>query len=358
MNSKPKNSQSPSASELIRHPMSLRRLRSRPQVRGLTREVVLTVDKMIQPLFVVEGISKKEPIPGLSGASGMGTFRDTPDSLLRQIESDLKQGVRSFLLFGVPQKKDHFKPGSDYFDFNFTSQQIFEIKKRFGSDVFLSVDVCLCSYTSHGQCGVLNDQLDHVLNSETVEQLAQCGLEYAQAGADCVAPSDMMDGRIAAIRDALDSQELFNTLIMSYSAKFHSGYYGPFRVAADSAPKGEVRLKDRATYQIEPSNVTDAIRSSERDLAEGADILMVKPGLPYLDVIHQLSHSIPAPWAVYEVSGEYAAIEILSEQGLMRRERAHLEAWTAFARAGAQIIITYGARHAKSWIESQSGENA
>jgi porphobilinogen synthase len=238
------------------------------------------------------------------------------------------------------------------FDYSFTAKQITAIKNRFGSDLFLSVDVCLCSYTSHGHCGILNDSMDHVINDKTVDALAECALAYAQAGADCVAPSDMMDGRIHAIREILTKNKLEQTLLMSYSAKFHSGFYGPFRVAADSAPKGEVKLKDRATYQIDPANPSDAYRCSVRDAEEGADILMVKPGLPYLDVIKDLTSKIPLPWAVYEVSGEYAAIELMAEQNLINRERAHLEAWTAFFRAGANMVITYGARNANEWLKN------
>jgi len=320
--------------------MNYRRTRLTPALRNLTKEVVISPEKLIQPLFAVEGLSKKEIIPGLTGV-----YRETETSLLQQVESDLEKGVKSFLLFGVPgHKADH------QFDYSFTSNQIAAIKKRFGNDVFLSVDVCLCSYTSHGHCGILNDSMDHVINDQTVQALAESALSYAQAGADCVAPSDMMDGRIRAIREILAKNKLDQTLLMSYSAKFHSGFYGPFRVAADSAPKGEVKLKDRATYQIDPANPSDAYRSSMRDMEEGADILMVKPGLPYLDVIKDLTTKIPMPWAVYEVSGEYAAIELMAEQNLINRERAHLEAWTAFFRAGANMVITYGARNAREWL--------
>jgi porphobilinogen synthase len=329
--------------------LSLRRLRLSPHIRSLTREITLTPEKMMQPLFVVEGIREREIIPGLSGTKTDGTHRDTPTTLLKQIEHDLESGVKRFLLFGVPTHKH-----THQFSYEFTANQIAQIKKRFGNDVFLAVDVCLCSYTSHGQCGILNDSLDHVENTASVQALANCALAYAQAGADCVAPSDMMDGRIAAIRNALDQNRLDSTLLMSYSAKFHSSYYGPFRVEADSAPKGEVKLKDRATYQIDPGHPNDALRSSLRDVEEGADLLMVKPGLPYLDVLANLSKEIPLPWAVYEVSGEYAAVELMAEKGLMNRERAHLEAWTAFARAGAEIIITYGARHAHEWIKNHA----
>lgn len=324
--------------------LSLRRLRQSPAIRDLVREHRVTVDQLIQPYFVVDGISKREPIPGLTG-----TWRDTPESLLKQIDSDLEAGVKKILLFGVPSDKK-----TSGFDHSFTSKQIAAIKKRFGSDVFVSVDVCLCSSTTHGQCGLLTLEGDHVENASTVAELARAATEYARAGADCVAPSDMMDGRIAAIRTSLDQAKLERTLIMSYSAKFHSKFYGPFRVAADSAPKGATTLKDRATYQIDPGSPRDALASSLRDAEEGADILMVKPGLPYLDVLADLSRQIPKPWAVYEVSGEFAAIELMAQQGLINAPAAHLEAWTAFVRAGASMIITYGARSAKIWLEQNS----
>lgn len=323
--------------------LSNRRTRLSPIVRNLTREVVVSVDKLMQPLFVVEGIKDREVIPGLTAV-----YRDTPTTLLKQVEKDLENGVKSFLLFGVPSAKSE-----NNFNVDFTSNQLAALKKRFGHDIFLSVDVCLCSSTTHGHCGILNDATDHVINDQTVASLAKAALEYAQAGADCVAPSDMMDHRIRAIRETLDAHQLEKTLIMSYSAKFNSGFYGPFRVAADSAPKGEMKIKDRATYQIDPGNPSDAYRCSIRDAEEGADILMVKPGLPYLDVIKDLTSQIPLPWAVYEVSGEFAAIELMAEKDLINRERAHLESWTAFFRAGAQIVITYGARSAKEWLQRQ-----
>jgi porphobilinogen synthase len=324
--------------------LSLRRLRQNPLIRDLVREHRVSVDQLVQPYFVVDGISAREPIPGITG-----TWRDTPSSLLKQIESDLEAGVNKILLFGVPSEKK-----LDSFNYSFTTKQIAAIKKRFGNDVFVSVDVCLCSSTTHGQCGIVNPEGDHIVNSATVAELARAATEYAQAGADCVAPSDMMDGRIGAIRASLDQAGLERTLLMSYSAKFHSKFYGPFRVAADSAPKGGTSLKDRATYQIDPGSPRDALASSLRDAEEGADILMVKPGLPYLDVLADLSHQIPKPWAVYEVSGEFAAIELMAAQGLVNGPAAHVESWTAFVRAGASMIITYGARRAKLWLEQNS----
>jgi porphobilinogen synthase len=331
--------------------LSLRRLRQSPLVRELVREHRVSVEQLMQPHFVVEGIGAREEIPGLTG-----TYRETPDTLLAQVEKDLKVGANKILLFGVPgAKKTHG------FDPSFTAGQIAALKKRFGHDLLVAVDVCLCSSTTHGQCGVLTSESDHVDNHATVEELAKAAVAYAQAGADCVAPSDMMDGRVGAIRRALDqesrkagSARLERTLLMSYSAKFHSKFYGPFRVAADSAPKGGTSLKDRATYQIDPGSPRDALASSLRDAEEGADILMVKPGMPYLDVLADLSARIPKPWAVYEVSGEFAAIELMAKQGLVNGPAAHVEAWTSFSRAGASIIITYGARFAREWLSQSS----
>jgi porphobilinogen synthase len=318
----------------------LRRLRQDAHIRALTREVRPVAEQFIQPLFVVEDLDARDEVPGLTGV-----YRDTPASLLKQIEADLKSGVSKFLLFGVPAGKQ-----AQDVDWSFTAGQIDAIKRHFGADLWLSVDVCLCSSTPHGHCGVLNPEGDHVDNRASVRELAAAAAAYATAGADCVAPSDMMDGRIGAIRQALEDADRDRTLLMSYAAKFHSNFYGPFRVAADSAPKEASKLTDRASYQIDPARPGDALLSVERDVAEGADILMVKPGLPYLDILADLSRQFPQPWAVYEVSGEYAAIELLAQHGLTNRIGAHREAWTALVRAGASMIISYGARHAREWL--------
>ena len=320
--------------------ISLRRLRQDPHIRSLTREVRPNAEQFIQPLFVVEDLPQREEVPGLTGV-----YRDSPESLLRQIDDDLKAGVSKFLLFGVPTHKH-----THDIDWSFTAGQVAAIKRRFGSDVWLALDVCLCSSTPHGHCGVLNPEGDHLDNLASVKELAAAAAAYATAGADCVAPSDMMDGRIGAIRHALEAAGRDRTLLMSYSAKFHSNFYGPFRVAADSAPKQVSKLSDRSSYQIDPSRPADALLSVERDVAEGADILMVKPGLPYLDILADLSRQFPQPWAVYEVSGEYAGIELLAQAGLTNRVGAHVEAWTALLRAGASMIISYGARHAREWL--------
>ncbi len=336
-------------SKIKSSPLTLRRLRQNSHVRALTRQHRVSVEQLIQPHFVVEGLKDRQAIPGLTGV-----YRENTETLLKQIESDLKVGANKLLLFPVPAEKAQAQfPQSklSQSQYDFASDQIAAIKKRFGNDLWLSVDVCLCSTTNHGHCGILNEAGDHLDNGSTVSELARAAAQYAQAGADCVAPSDMMDGRIGAIREALDAKQDEKTLVMSYAAKFHSKFYGPFRLAADSAPKGENRLKDRATYQIDPGNFKDALASALRDEQEGADILMVKPGLPYLDILQSLSQEILKPWAVYEVSGEYASVELMAKEGLIAGPEAHLEAWTAFVRSGASMIITYGARNAQEWLK-------
>jgi porphobilinogen synthase len=288
-------------------------------------------------------MASPEPVPGLPGV-----YRETSSSLLRCIEKDLGSGVRKFLLFVIPQTKSLHTFSSD-----FATQIITDIRKHFGKDLFLMLDVCLCSYTEHGHCGILNEDQTAIANASSVHQLASLALAYAQAGADAVAPSDMMDGRIQAIRQTLDQNpSTESTLLVSYSVKFQSQFYGPFRLAADSSPGGP--LKDRSTYQLDPTSFRGARLSALRDAQEGADILMVKPGLPYLDVLFRLSSEIPKPWAVYEVSGEFAALECLAEKKLINRTSAHLEAWNSMIRAGATMIITYGARFAKDYLYAPS----
>ena len=322
------------------NPLTLRRLRQDEHVRALTREVHLELEQLIQPCFVAEDASRPEPVPGLPGVS-----QETPDSLLRQIEADLQAGVRAFLLFGVPRARAERR-----IDWSFTAGQVRALKQRFGRDIWLATDVCLCSSTPHGHCGVLNAEGDHVDNDASVQELAAAALAYAQAGADCVAPSDMMDGRVGAIRRTLDERGLERAVLMSYAVKFQSTLYGPFRVAADSAPKAQSALRDRASYQLDPARPGDAWQCAARDAAEGADILMVKPGLPYLDLLRELTREFRQPWAVYHTSGEFAALEALAAQGLAPRAALHREILTAFKRAGASMIITYGARHARELL--------
>ena len=322
-------------------PLTLRRLRQDEHVRALTREIHVRLDQLIQPCFVAEGTGAAEAVPGLTAV-----MQETPDSLLRQTEADLRAGVRAFLLFGVPRAR-----AARQIDWSFTAGQIRALKARFGKDIWLAADVCLCSSTPHGHCGVLNAEGDHLDNNASVQELTAAALAYAQAGADCVAPSDMMDGRVGAIRRALDANGLERTVLMSYAVKFQSTLYGPFRVAADSAPKTQSALRDRASYQLDPARPGDAWLCAERDVAEGADILMVKPGLPYLDLLRDLSRAIRKPWAVYHVSGEFAALEALAEKGLAARAALHREVLTAFKRAGASMIITYGARQARELLD-------
>jgi porphobilinogen synthase len=320
--------------------LDLRRLRQNEHVRALTREVHVQLDQLIQPLFVAEETTRPQVIPGLTGV-----HQESGESLLRQVEQDLKAGVRKFLLFGVPRAR-----AERQIDWSFTAGQVRSLKARFGRDIWLATDVCLCSSTPH--CGVLNTEGDHVDNDASIAELVQAALAYSQAGADCVAPSDMMDGRVGAIRCALDGAGLGRTILMSYAVKFHSTLYGPFRIAADSAPKSGAALQDRASYQLDPARPNDAWLCAERDAAQGADILMIKPGLPYLDLLRELSRAIRKPWAVYHVSGEFAALEALAAQGLANRAALHREILIAFRRAGASMIITYGARFARDWLSA------
>jgi porphobilinogen synthase len=266
---------------------------------------------------------------------------------LQQIEADRAAGINKFLLFSVPAEKS-----TATFNVSFTVAQIEAIRQQFGADIWLAVDVCLCSHTMHGHCGVLNSAGNYLRNDATVSELANIAGLYAEAGADCIAPSDMMDGRVAAIRATLDELGCEQTTIMSYSAKFHSHFYGPFRLAADSAPATQNQLQDRASYQIDPARPTDALASSQRDAREGADILMVKPGLPYLDVLTNLTGQIPLPWAVYQTSGEQAAIDTLARHDLIQRDGAQHETWLAFKRAGATMIISYAARRANQILRT------
>jgi porphobilinogen synthase len=320
-------------------PVTQRRLRSGTHMRELAATVKLSHKSFIQPLFVEEGITTPRSVNGLNGVQV-----DTTDSILYSMERDISNGAAKFLLFPVPAKK----AGSD-FDFSFAVKAIENIKRAFGDDVWIAADVCLCSYTDHGHCGILNEDHSQVLNSKTVDVLTHYSALLANAGADCIAPSDMMDGRIGAIRTRLDALGFEQVSIMSYAAKFSSQFYGPFRDACHSAPNTN-GLKNRKSYQISPFNVNDALASALRDDKEGADILMVKPAALYSDVIARLKQQTLKPVAAYHVSGEYAAIEALAEKGLLDRKAAHVEVWAALQRSGADIIISYVANQAKGWI--------
>jgi len=317
-----------------------RRIRSNSHIRELAATVKLSHKSFIQPLFVDEQVTQPTPITSLAGINS-----DTQESVLKQIEADLNNGISKFMLFPVPATKHTHE-----FDYSFVLQTIQSIKQHFGNDVWIAADVCLCAYTSHGHCGILNKTGTTVLNDASVKTLADYSLQLALAGADCIAPSDMMDGRIIAIREQLFAHELDDVSIMSYSAKFASAFYGPFRDACHSSPDKAGMLKDRKTYQLSSFNRNDAIQTALRDIEESADIIMVKPSVLYADIIHELSHSIHQPIAAYHVSGEYQSIELLAANGLTDRAKAHTEIWASLTRSGADIIISYAARNAQQWI--------
>ncbi|HEU4859287.1 MAG TPA: porphobilinogen synthase [Chitinophagaceae bacterium] len=326
--------------EKIFYPLTQRRLRTDTHIRELTASVKLSHKSFIQPLFVDEAIAEPRPVNGLADVEA-----DTASTVLKTIERSIKGGATKFLLFPVPAEKKESN-----FNFSFATAVIRSIKKNFGNDVWIASDLCLCSYTTHGHCGILNDDHSKLVNHKTVDVLSKYATQLAVAGADSIAPSDMTDGRITAIRTALDALGYDTVSIMSYSAKFSSQFYGPFRDACHSAPNTK-GLKNRKTYQLSPLNSNDAIVSSLRDEKEGADILMVKPAGLYTDIIARLKQQTLKPIAAYHVSGEFAAIEALAEKGLVNREAANLEVWTALTRAGSDIIISYAAKNAKEWID-------
>lgn len=309
----------------------LMRLRATPHLRDLCAETEFTRAQLIQPFFVVEGLQAEEPIAGLRG-----NLRLSAASALRQIEADLKQGVTHFLLFPVPGQKSE-----DNFSHQFERDLISKIRQQFRSDLCLWVDTCLCAYTTHGHCAVLNES--GINHPSTLEALGNSALAFAEAGADGISPSDMMDGRVAHIRSKLDENGFDLVPVMSYSTKFASNFYGPFRSAADSAPQ----FGDRRHYQLDVRNRNDALAASRRCAEEGADLLMVKPGLTSIDLIETIRHQTGKQVGAYQVSGEYAGLSLLAENGLIDFDRGLVETWQVFKRAGAQFIITYGARYAK-----------
>lgn len=308
-----------------------RRLRGSDTLRRMVRETRVSPDSLIYPLFLIEGENIKEPIPSLEGQ-----WRYSPDRICEEIEECMTAGVKRVLLFGIPAHKDAC--GSSAWDPNGVVQQgIRAIKAKF-PDCYVITDVCMCEYTDHGHCGILHDH--EVDNDETLRVLAKTALSHAQAGADMVAPSDMMDGRIAAIRQALDDNGYKNVPIMSYSAKYASAFYGPFRDAAGSAPA----FGDRQGYQMDPHNRREAMKECALDVEEGADILMVKPALSYLDIIRECSDAFDLPMAAYSVSGEYAMIKAAGKAGLIDEHRVMCESALSIFRAGADILITYYAK--------------
>jgi porphobilinogen synthase len=315
-----------------------RRLRKNEKLRGLIQETELSTQHLVYPLFVKEMAEESIPIPSMPGVHQFSI-----DGLLREIEKVKNLALPAVLLFGIPEKKDEV--GSGAFDENGIVQKaVREIKRRFGSEILVITDLCLCEYTSHGHCGVIrNGDVD---NDETLKILARSALAQAEAGADLVAPSDMMDGRVRAVRQLLDEKGFNHIPIMSYAAKYASGLYGPFRDAAESTPQ----FGDRRSYQMDPPNRREALREMQLDVEEGADIIMVKPALFYLDILALARAEINRPLAAYSVSGEYTMIKSTASLGYLDYQRVVVEATLAIRRAGADIIITYFAKDLAEWM--------
>lgn len=315
-----------------------RRMRINENVRAMVRETNISVKDFVYPIFVVPGENIKEEIPSMPGCYHLSV--DKAVELAREISA---LGIPSVEVFGLPEYKDAI--GSSAWDMTSPVQRAIQAIKAKVPELVIVGDVCLCQYTDHGHCGELCGH--YVDNDATLKHLQKVAVSQAEAGADMIAPSDMMDGRVAAIRQALDDKGFINTSIMSYAVKYASGYYGPFRDAADSAPK----FGDRRAYQMDPANSREAMKEVELDLAEGADIIMVKPALAYLDVVRQVRDSINRPVALYNVSGEYAMVKAAAANGWIDEKRIVLETLTSMKRAGADIIITYHAIDAAKWLK-------
>ena len=322
----------------------MRRLRTSESMRRLVRETTVTVGDLVYPLFVRKGNCLKEPIKSMADC-----FHFSPDTIVKEAEEVAKLGIPAVLLFGLPDKKD--KTGSEAWSEDGAVQDAIRQIKKAVPELVIITDVCLCAYTSTGHCGVIKNSPSTLLrtgkvdNDSTIELLAKVALSHAQAGADIVAPSDMMDGRVKAIREALEKNNFPDVAIMSYAAKFASAFYGPFRDAAESAPDASTGLTDRKTYQMDPANARQALAEIALDIEEGADIVMVKPALPYLDIIYRARQRFDCPIAAYNVSGEYMMVCSASQAGLVDKDAAMLETLTAIKRAGADIIITYFAKN-------------
>lgn len=319
---------------VVRH----RRLRYNPLVRDMVRETVLTKNDLIYPLFVVPGTKIRNPVKSMPGV-----FQLSIDELVKECKDVRDLGIPAVILFGIPEHKDEV--GSGAYDANGIIQQAIRAIKTEVKDLLIITDVCMCEYTSHGHCGVL--QGEEILNDETVSLLAKEAVSHAEAGADMIAPSDMMDGRVAAIRKALDYKGFTKIPIMSYAAKYSSGFYGPFRDAAESTPA----FGDRRSHQMDIGNVNEALREVAEDIEEGADIVMVKPAGPYLDVIRAVKEKFGMPTAAYQVSGEYAMIKAAGANGWIDEERVMVESAFAIKRAGADMFLTYFAKDLAKWID-------
>lgn len=313
-----------------------RRLRTTPAIRNMVAETRLNKDMFVYPYFVIHGTAQKKEIKAMPGI-----YHFSIDELIKDVKTIVSLGINKVLLFGVGEEKSE-DGSSSYSKNSIIPQAVKALKQEFGDSLLVITDVCVCAYTDHGHCGVLED--GYVQNDESLDILSAMALSHAEAGADMVAPSDMMDGRVEAIRETLDDNGFENTGIMSYSVKFASAYYGPFREAADSAPgKG-----DRKSYQMDYRNRREALKEADLDEVEGADILMVKPALAYLDIITEVREQTNLPLACYNVSGEYSMVKVAAQNGLVDEQSIVMENMYAFARSGADIIITY---HAKDIVE-------
>ncbi len=316
----------------------LRRLRYNPLLRDMVRETELSKNDFIYPLFVVPGEKVKNSVKSMPGV-----FQLSVDELVKECKDVESLGIPAVILFGIPEHKD--EQGSEAYSPNGIIQKAVSAIKSDVKNLLVITDVCLCEYTSHGHCGLLKGE--EILNDETVELLVKESLSHVEAGADIVAPSDMMDGRIAAIRKAFDENGFIKTPIISYAAKYSSGYYGPFRDAAESTPA----FGDRRSHQMDIANSLEALREVEEDIEEGADIIMVKPAGPYLDIIRQVKDKFGMPTAAYQVSGEFAMIKAAGQNGWIDEERVMLESLIAIKRAGADMFLTYFAKDAAKWID-------
>lgn len=322
----------------------LRRLRRSEGIRNLVRETRLSVDDFILPVFVTEGTDIKNPVESMPGV-----YQWSIDKLEEFLEPVVKYGIPAVMVFGIPEHKDEV--GSEAYKFDGIAQRAVKRIKEVVPDLILIADVCLCEYTSHGHCGLVHE--GKILNDETLPLLAQAALTLAEAGADMVAPSDMMDGRVGFIRSYLDENGYTDLPLMAYSAKYASAYYSPFRDAAHSAPA----FGDRKTYQMDPANCREAVRECLADASEGADIIIVKPALAYLDVVKAAAAEVRQPIAVYNVSGEYSMVKAAAENGWIDEKKIVMENLTAMKRAGANMIITYHAVQAAKWIyEERTGK--
>ena len=309
-------------------------------IRDLVRENQLSVDDLIYPLFVVNGEGIKEEIPSMPG-----NYHWSLDLVMEEVKNLVDLGIKAIILFGIPEFKDE-KGSSAWIDDGIVQRACQKIKEEY-PDLLVITDVCLCQYTDHGHCGVLED--GRVKNDPTLELLAKTAVSHAEAGADMVAPSDMMDGRVGAIRKALDENEFSNISIMAYSAKYASSFYGPFRDAAHSAPEEG----DRRSYQMDPANSKEAVKETALDIEEGADIIMVKPALSYLDIIQKLNEEFDYPVAAYNVSGEYSLIKAAAEKGWINEQEVVLEMLLSMKRAGTDLILTYFAKDVAKWLREE-----